>query len=1009
MIARLARRLATSYAGAASVYLGAIIALGMAATAWPFLERTAIYPDVIVGDTTWENIDKARDFRALYLFFGATALLSVGLAWLRRHKRCLVYEADRSTLRTTLICATLPAIWWLAFATTRPRPTAGVMPGTLKYAVLGALAAVTAAALSFARPAIIARAWSSVHGTWRVKLAVVVVVLGAFAGLAVVIAIERILPGLSSGVDPRAPLFVMAGATTSFGLLVFVSRKSRLARERHRLQGLLLLGVQLPLPLLFIVVVPPPLLYRGLLLDGGYKIALPIAVGMLAALAWSSLWWRHRSFRTGTTDASAGDSINGIELLLSPLCMAAIALYVAVPGVPAPRLVGESDHLHFGESALPWQQWTEWGKIPYVDFVPIHGLMPLLRGFLNAVFFDNAASGFAPSAMLLAALFALTLFFSVRPLVGTLMASVITAFSLHPLMSDRFFFLAPTFFVLANPGLVSRPLAWLAVWLIVLPLMALYNAAIGAAIAFGTLPVGLAMAYRLARSNGRRLVTLLAGAGVAVGIMFVTPPVRAIAGGFLTFLQENQSVNNVANAVGWEQSFHRVGSAFDFIRQCVWGLSRISWIIVMLIAFQLAWQEFGRPRDQRGRSLLWLAALIIPTLLILAQWAFGRIDPLGGTRTDSLSYVTLFQILPVLLLLARPAVIGSGQRVASIAVAVAVTAGLADWRAGIRAMEGGHAIYPRFVSAEEGLVRGLDLGLPNVGRVIPNRTLRDAIALKAALGPLLRPGETYMNLTLASDFFYYVDLPVPTLYAETIVPASGAMQARMLRQIAHSPPPVVLAAPWSVWSLRHYYLYRYFLLHYPAVRRGGFVFLVAPERVADALPIGSKEEIVLLDSIYRLARLEKLPSSWGRSWRTLAPRFVRVATLGPDRRSAGDGTLRTGEGRSVDDSLSVFSYQVSDLALSGAQADFVKVDLVATSVSQLRVTWAADGRPLGDPIGITPATNSKTLLIPLGATPSWLLTKRIDTLRFEVVGIDPATGTHPILQNVTLLHLQAAR
>ena len=166
----------------------------------------------------------------------------------------------------------------------------------------------------------------------------------------------------------------------------------------------------------------------------------------------------------------------------------------------------------------------------------------------------------------------------------------------------------------------------------------------------------------------------------------------------------------------------------------------------------------------------------------------------------------------------------------------------------------------------------------------------------------------------------------------------------------------------------------------------------------------------------RIARFDLSPWAAGKASKLLGSFMAHarialypIATLGANRLSGGDGTLRTAEGRSVDDSLSVFSYQVSDLALSGAQADFVKVDLVATSASQLRVTWAADGRPLSEPIAITPATNSTTLLIPLGATPSWLLSKRIDTLRFEVVGIDAAHGSHPILQNVTLLHLQAAR
>ena len=146
-------------------------------------------------------------------------------------------------------------------------------------------------------------------------------------------------------------------------------------------------------------------------------------------------------------------------------------------------------------------------------------------------------------------------------------------------MSDRFFFFAPVLFLLANPMLLAKPLTWLVCWLLVVPLMAFYNAPIGAAIAIGTFPVAIAVAYRLVRRDVIGFGALAGVAVAAVAALFSIPTVRAMGRGFLQYVQENQSVNNVANAVGWEQSFHQAGSAFDFVRQSIWALSRVSWIM----------------------------------------------------------------------------------------------------------------------------------------------------------------------------------------------------------------------------------------------------------------------------------------------------------------------------------------------------------------------------------------------------------------------------------------------
>lgn len=1007
MSSRLARMLAASYAGTAPVFLAALLALAVTALAWPALEHTAIYTDVVAGETTWANIDKARDFRALYLFFAATAIFSVSLGklWKRIRRRTESTTAERSDsalLRAMLIFATLPALWRLAIlAHAAPSDTY-----TIPWTAIGAAIVAITVALVLSRR--LRRGLPTSRTREQALLTLLIAVLGAFACIGITTVLGRLLPVVNTQLRGRAFFFGAGGAACAL-VIAFLSRRIADPPERRsRREFLVLLAVQAPLPLLYFALIPPPLFMRGSFFVRDYRLALPLALGGLVLLIWILLWRRWQVLTTTLKDAGVAVRIDELERALSPICIAAVALFVALPVLPLPHLAVQPDHLHFGETALPWQQWTEWGKLPYVDFTPIHGLMPLSSGFFNAIFFDGAASGFASANLLLAALFVLALFFTARALIGTVMAVVVTAFALSPMMSDRFFFFSPALFILAHPRLLAEPRRWLLVWLVVSPLMILYNAALGTAFTLGTLLAAIAMAYRLARADRRSLIVLLGAiGGVAVGVILL-PNSREMVAGFVRYVLENQAFNNAANGIAWEQSFHPALSRLDYFRQATWGIARVSWIIVLLIAGQLAWRELARPKEQRREAVLWLGALIIPTMLLAAQWALGRIDPGGGSRTDALSYVALLQILPVLLLVALPIRTAAARTTASLALAVTLTVSIIRPSAIAWALSGNKALAARVMAPEDRMIRGTDVGLPKLGAVLPNRTVDEARALAAALGGLLRPGETYFNLGYASDFYYYLDLPVPTLYAETLVPASGAMQGRMLRQIAAHRPPVALAAPWVTSSLRSYYLYRDFVLRYAAIRRERFVFLVEPARAPDVGPIGSDEQVALLDSAYRIPHLRKVPSAWGHSWPALAARFTSVVALGSDRlRRRHDVTEASDGVWIVSGPRPAVEFQLSDLGLRGAEADFLKLDFVGAPGSELLVSWASMGRSVGEPVALTIARNSETLLIPLGATPSWLLSKRLDSLRLEMAGDAAAAGRRFTIKNVSLLRLGA--
>ena len=259
MIVRLARRVASSYTGASTVYLSALAALGVTALAWRFLARAPVYTDVIVGETTWENIDKAGTSAPFICFSQLRVLLAVALSWSRRRKAAAIETSDSAMLKMTFILATLPAIWWLAVAATAPQNATVHCLRTLRYAVLAVIAAVVVAGVAYLRRDEVAPPRTSIPRTepwmfgrrdrdsWCVRR----------------FGLSHCCQQNSSGAGPcycpRVAFVRIGRRGIALTLLRTISRDSpKEVQNLDLLQVRLLLAVQIPLPLLFFVVIPPP-------------------------------------------------------------------------------------------------------------------------------------------------------------------------------------------------------------------------------------------------------------------------------------------------------------------------------------------------------------------------------------------------------------------------------------------------------------------------------------------------------------------------------------------------------------------------------------------------------------------------------------------------------------------------------------------------------------------------------------------------------------------------------
>lgn len=174
-------------------------------------------------------------------------------------------------------------------------------------------------------------------------------------------------------------------------------------------------------------------------------------------------------------------------IYLSTLIMIAIGRVAQVP-----EGILSVDFFHNGEMALPMQQLVSYGKIPYFDLDPIHGLCDYFYSLLNMVFFDG--SYFAANAAIMAAgiiMAAFLAFVMGRCIKNSYMALLLVYAAMPYLVQSagvRYLIFFASFFILFHEEIRkdSRKFLW---WWVMLCIVGIFwNVSIGSSMAVAFLP-----------------------------------------------------------------------------------------------------------------------------------------------------------------------------------------------------------------------------------------------------------------------------------------------------------------------------------------------------------------------------------------------------------------------------------------------------------------------------------------------------------------------------------------
>jgi hypothetical protein len=946
------------------------------ATIARYLTGQQAYTDLVSGPLAWANVDKGFDFRVFYVFLATFALLLALLALLGRRLQRNSNLRQRS-IEPGLALALLPAALWLGgrLATN----SFGAVP--IESLFSGSAVLIFAFLVSRAR--LIA---TDENVNKIISASLLVLLFGFFGGLGLATVLSRIFH-LAVTLNTTISL-VTAVCGFEFVAVTLVTAFSVTTEEIEERLGRIVFGAQLLLPMLWAVVLPPAIVESGHRIESHPSVALPTALCLAATVSWVVLIHRWIAQKA----PASGDS----RLPLVPLAIVPIAIFVATNHPLYPTFFG--DDFHTGEHLLPWQQLHDFGKLPFVDFVPVHALMDFFVSWVNAVFFDGTLANYGDSRTILFAVAGAVTFLTVARFAGVGLALCL---AMAANLWDRLLFVPAVLVILCDARLMAKSQRWLLCWFFICPLAVSYNPAAGIALTLASLPIALIQLWQLINKDRNALWRIMLVLGSIMISLALIPTFRVMAFGFAHFLTDNARAVTLVHGIGWQADKAGMPSVRGVLAApLVWEMFRFSWIVALLVGGWIFVSQAGEWRNASRQGLA-MGAMGCLFLFFLSGWTINRIDASLPSRTGEVSYLACLYLLPLMLY-------GAGRwRRGSILVFLLVIGffqgAMADFNNSGSKPHSGISMNALIEKPSTALevpsgcisIDGPSLKLPNLGHIYaPREVLESVLGLRAALTELLRPGETYLDLTGRQANYFYLGMPVPVSYGASWLTANMVLQENLLSQIKSQRPRVVWLGPGPFRdadgpAFRTYQIYRFLIQHYVPLVRSGKVFLVTPDLTDPSLS-SPAEQLELLREVFEPASMERLPSAWGSSWSRLQKRFV----VGQQLSGKDTGILNR----------SSMPLVLTNQTISGAKNDFLRIDFFSNlspkARMEIEVRWISENGPSSARFVAGNGTN----LIPLGVSPDWLLSKSISEV--TIVPVSPPADLKYALRNGQFFQLE---
>lgn len=507
---------------------------------------------------------------------------------------------------------------------------------------------------------------------------------------------------------------------------------------------------------------------------------------------------------------------------------------------------------HYGEISEPLHEFLNYGIVPYIDTMPIHGVCDYFQAAVGKLLFDGTYASIEPAmtvgcvliAMATAAVF---YYFIDNQLLGLLCVLLFSLFG------DKYYYVrwafALPFIVIVFSKKMRKDFSMqLWSWTFISILSIAWNSSIGGACALATLPMilwecfhekGWKIFFRLNEKEVRRKILPWYIPLLILGICFI-PMFFAI----LRYIVENSAA--ILETTG-DILREELASPFVWYATFGFGLSLLAALIF----------PAGKEGEEKKLALYALFFLIIFNLVIV-RYTFVRTQ-FGERGIIVTTICSLFLILMIFLpSLEKRFSLWTAGMMALLFLATVATRG-----SNLLTMPA--KVFERdTISNDYTYATVEETGIPGLGNIyITEKQKEELMNLNTLVNDLCRDKKV---VDMTNQLSHYNILNKENLmpFSSTYNTNNRVMQTRAIEVLQEKQPEILIVAP--AWqhdsgslSTRNYYMYQYLQKHYTPCKYKNIIFLTNDDEVRARFEPAYEE----FGKLQHIEDLKMLPKAWG--------------------------------------------------------------------------------------------------------------------------------------------------
>ncbi len=633
---------------------------------------------------------------------------------------------------------------------------------------------------------------------------------------------------------------------------------------------------------------------------------------------------------------------------------------------------------HYGELSGPLHQFLNFGTIPYIDTMPIHGVCDYFQAGIWYALFDGTYASFEAAMIIGCVVIALVTAVIYYYFVDNKLAGLICIL-LFSLFGDKYYyvrwaFALPFILVVFSKKIRSDFPKLLWSWTFISILSIAWNPSIGGSCALAALPMvlyecfhekGWKIFLRLNEKEVRKEILPLYIPLLILGICFI-PMFFAI----LRYIVENSAAimettgdilrEELKDPFVWYATF---GFALSLLASCYYLVGKKGeekklavYAFLFLVIFNSIIVRYTFVRTQYGER-----GIIVTTICSLFLILMVFLPYIKEHRSSSLTAVTL--------VLALCTIFSKGANVLK--------------------MPG--RVFDRQTISEKYVYAPVEeTGIPGLGDIyITEEQKVTLMNLNKIANGLCGENLQYVDMTNQLAQYNILNKKVLLPFSSTYNTNNKVMQTKAIEVLEELQPEVIVVSPhWqhdsAALSTRNYYLYQYLAKHYEPCKYENIIFLTNSEEVKSQYEPAYEE----FGQLMHVERIKMLPACWGNEF------LEAEETMDVERSFSlvDKNAEKTGEDTwllSAEENYFLYAFEAP---IAGIDTQFLRITVEDLSESEEKLKFEGvvyfmdEGKNLKEGHRFIYDGGEGEFLIPLTTSPYWSYSDNIHTMLVDFIG-----------------------